>query len=426
LPCVPTALLACALLLAAPPKDATLGRLVEQLGADSWHVREAAAEALLQHGAEAADALTRALDHRDAEVRHRARNLLAQLRWHPPPGLPAALAAALRDYADMPEDRRAAILGQVAHSAKSRAVPLLREALRNDRSLTVRKTALEHLARYDLAAAEAGLRTLTTVPRFKEWATAALGDLLVRADRVDDAIEAYELARRTDWTNTHVLAALASLYERRALWRQCIPVYRALATARPQEIQYWIRLGWCHYQLHERPQAERVWNDALERRGHTQGAYREVANAFLKTGARDKVLDVLRRGCDRHKESYELRRHLASALLAAGRTDDAIATYREAERLAPTQHQQQAISRELGRVLQRAGRLDEHVAREEAELKRMDGQIAPILEALVRRYARAGQMAKARATLARLRALYPQSDAARRAAEALQGAGAAP
>ena len=77
-------LLALAALAAGPADEATLDRLIAQLGAESWHKREAAAEHILRLGQRATPALERALEHADPEVRTRARALLARLRLPTP------------------------------------------------------------------------------------------------------------------------------------------------------------------------------------------------------------------------------------------------------------------------------------------------------------------------------------------------------
>ncbi|OPX25005.1 MAG: hypothetical protein B1H04_00910 [Planctomycetales bacterium 4484_123] len=59
---------------------ARIGRLVEQLGAEKYHLRQQAEEELIRIGPPAVKALERALKSDDAEVRARAAKALAQIR----------------------------------------------------------------------------------------------------------------------------------------------------------------------------------------------------------------------------------------------------------------------------------------------------------------------------------------------------------
>lgn len=417
---------ALAALLAPPAEGATLERLVARLGAKNWHQREAAAEDIRRVGHHAADALTRALKHPDAEVRHRARALLDELRWRPPTGLPPLLAAALKHYADLPEDRRSSTLVQMANAVAERAVPFLRKALRHDPSLSVRHTALERLARLDLRAAESDLRAVADQPRFRAWAATALGDLLARANRTDDAIVAYEKARKADPTDAGTLSALAGLYERKADWRKAITAYTALIAAKPRETGYRIKLGWAHYRLGEKPKADAIWRDALARAGHSRRAFMLVAHTYEQAGAKTKALEILRQGCAIHKADFELRRRLANALLYAGRAAEAVEAFHQAAARAPTEYQRQAITRELGRALRRSGRLEAYVERENRELAQLDRQIAALMHALARRRLADGRRDEARRLLERLTKLYPKSEEARRAAKTLAELGQKP
>jgi tetratricopeptide (TPR) repeat protein len=407
-------------LLAAPADDVGLAELVARLGSRSWHEREAAAEAILRYGLEARPALQAALGHEDPEVRHRARALLTQLRWRPPSGLPPFLAEALRHYTDLPAQRRASLLVQVANAAGERAVPLLREALRTDADPDVREKALGRLSRLDRDAAEATLAALAKEPRLKGWACAQLGDLLVNARRYDEAAAAYEKARQADRGNADVLAALARLYERQGAWRKAIPVYADLAVATPRDPRPRIRLGWCHHHLGEQLKARRVWRDTLAIAAHSRNAYRLVSHALLRAGATQDAAEVLRQACERHPQDYEMQHRLAEALLRLGQGQEALAAYRRAIDLAPTPHLRHELSRDLGRALRHEGELDGFVEQEQRELARLDADIARLMETLARRYRSANPRQKARQMLERLIELYPESEAARRAKTALE------
>lgn len=109
-------MLAALLLLAAvappPPKPSpeAIARWVEEMGDDSFAVREAASRKLLGAGEAAEAALTRALDHKDAEVRSRARALLAEFKWGVYADTPPAVVELVRQYRFGQRNERAGVV----------------------------------------------------------------------------------------------------------------------------------------------------------------------------------------------------------------------------------------------------------------------------------------------------------------------------
>ena len=86
---------------AGPPAGATpsqIARWVEQLGDDSFAVREAATKQLREVGAAAETALQAALKSTDVEVSRRAKTILEQFRWGIYPDTPEAVVKLIRSY----------------------------------------------------------------------------------------------------------------------------------------------------------------------------------------------------------------------------------------------------------------------------------------------------------------------------------------
>ena len=421
MPLLAAATLSLAVLAGQPARSAErIERLIAQLGSDDWHQREAAAAAIRPLGLYAIAPLERALKSPDPEVRFRARALLDELRWQPPKDLPPHLADALKHYPALPNERRRAVIADVAEAARARAVPFLRQVLEADPALNVRETALDHLCRLDARAAEAGLRSLAASAQRRGWALAKLGDLLVAANRIDAAVAAYEAARKAGSTKDHVPAALATLYERKADYPNAIRVYTELARQQPRVTAHTVRIGWCHWRMGHRDQAEAVWRTLLTQHHHDRDGYVLVDRIYQQTGQRARRVGLLREACRRHPHDFDLCRRLGSALVSAAKVREAIPVYRRAVELAPSDYQRRAVSRELGLVLRAAGRAADYLEHEERELKKLDREIAPAMRRLAERLIAAGDRARARRLLQRLIHLYPDSPEARWATPTLR------
>ncbi|MFO0842038.1 MAG: hypothetical protein U0797_06500 [Gemmataceae bacterium] len=109
-------MLAALLLLAAvapppaKPSPEAIARWVEEMGDDSFAVREAASRKLLGAGEAAEPVLARALTHKDAEVRSRARAILAEFKWGVYADTPPAVVEMVRQYRFGQRNERAAVV----------------------------------------------------------------------------------------------------------------------------------------------------------------------------------------------------------------------------------------------------------------------------------------------------------------------------
>ncbi len=98
------ALLACLVAFPAsaaappPPSAAQIARWIVELGDDEFATRQAASRQLRAAGEPAEAALEKAADSSDAEVRKRARAILADFRWGIYPSTPDAVVALIRKY----------------------------------------------------------------------------------------------------------------------------------------------------------------------------------------------------------------------------------------------------------------------------------------------------------------------------------------
>ena len=411
------------LFAAAPPGEQPSDHWAAQLGAARWQEREAASQRLLEIGKEAVPALERAIESKDPEVRHRAHLLLDRIRWQTDVALPQSLASAMEQFSSLADEQRLNLLTRVANELRDEAAPVLRRVLRTDPSTPVRRVALDRLIAIDPVSAEAELRQLADQPAGSPWAGAALGDLLTRLGKEDQAIAAYESSRKANPKDTQVAVSLARAYERRNDWAKARDLYAELAAARPDAVLYRMNLGRCLYRLGEQAKAETVWKGLLEARGAGSNAYLWLANTYQSVGAPDKALAILREGAEKNPHDMALVRYLASALNREGKTDEAIATYEKALRGAEVEHLRRATGFDLAYLLRQSGQLDAYLARQKAGPAEARPQGILLLRSLAESYLDMGDRAAAASVLRRFRALYPQGADAQWAAETLKRIG---
>jgi len=417
-----------ALAAAAPREEPGVEPWIAQLGSPSWEEREAASEKLLDAGKTALAPLERALQSPDAEVRHRARELLERLRWHVPAGLSPTLIAAMEQFPALPDGQRMALVGRVANELRSDAlgslrpegVAFLRQVLRTDPSPAVRNMASERLMGAAPEVAETELRALAGQAATAAWAAATLGDLLARQGRDAEAIEAYERARKAGAKEPEVAAALGDLYERRRQFPKARDLYEELAAAEPDNVGYRMRLGRCHYLLKEPAKAEAVWTAILRAKGAEPRSYLWVANAYMGVGDREKGVSVLREGHEKHPNDMGLLRYLGSMLARDRKLDEAIALYEKALRGSDAEHLRRVTSAELAYLLRQSGQLDAYLQRQQAPQPGQDASALTVLRRLAEAYLSAGELPAARRVLLRLQAIAPDTDDGRWATATLR------
>jgi tetratricopeptide (TPR) repeat protein len=91
----------------SPPSKEQIARLIEQLGADDFDVREKASQSLWQAGEAAEAALKAALKSTDAEVARRAQNLLERISWGITPSTPEPVVKLITQYRGGDDNARA-------------------------------------------------------------------------------------------------------------------------------------------------------------------------------------------------------------------------------------------------------------------------------------------------------------------------------
>ncbi len=116
---------------------AKIARLVKDLGAESFDVREKATAELSVIGDAALPALEEAVRSPDAEVRSRAELLLKDIRWRLPKALAERLGVFAREFAgyrDADPDRQMGLLAEFQSLAPSEAERYILMAFKEDRS----------------------------------------------------------------------------------------------------------------------------------------------------------------------------------------------------------------------------------------------------------------------------------------------------
>ncbi len=119
---------------AAPPPT-VIARWIEELGDDEFTVREAASRKLQNAGQLAEPALQKALNHTDAEIRLRAKTILAELKWGILPNTPEPIAELIRSYRAAARSERGEVLRKLLAAGEPGCRAVVRIAYAEDDAL---------------------------------------------------------------------------------------------------------------------------------------------------------------------------------------------------------------------------------------------------------------------------------------------------
>lgn len=175
------------------PLEQEIQSLVQDLGHERYDVREEATEKLRRIGLPALEALERAAESDDPEVRTRARNVLRDVRLGITPDWPAETVLMVRHYDDLPEAERGDALQRIGDTLKDKAVPFLLLRMAEGRPSEATR-ALDCLRRINTEEAHKRVIELLKEPKSTEQ-QAALAWALARTGRALEALQVLERSR---------------------------------------------------------------------------------------------------------------------------------------------------------------------------------------------------------------------------------------
>jgi tetratricopeptide (TPR) repeat protein len=162
------------------PIDRLIERLVADLSAERYDTREQATESLRRIGRPALEALERAAESDDPEVRTRAREVLEDVRLGITPDWPSEMILLARHYDQLPDQERQQALYRMGQMLGVRAVPFLVQRLASENPNEAR-AAIAGLQ--NIRDDEAARQTIALIPEPKTvfqtqalaWARARTG-----------------------------------------------------------------------------------------------------------------------------------------------------------------------------------------------------------------------------------------------------------
>ncbi|MFP4058539.1 MAG: TPR end-of-group domain-containing protein [Candidatus Brocadiia bacterium] len=182
---------------AAKGAEPSIARLIERLGSEDPAARQEAMEALAARGEEATEALEKAREAPDPEVRWRAAEALHRIRWRISPEVAARIGDLMHDFRARSVAERERICHDLAMAGLDRAVPTLTRILKTDPSRTVRQGAARALVLLGDPGLEALLEAGAKTEGLERYTVAVhihLGNSYLERKEFEKALQHYRRA----------------------------------------------------------------------------------------------------------------------------------------------------------------------------------------------------------------------------------------
>ncbi len=164
----------------------------------------------------------------------------------------------------------------------------------------------------------------------------------------------------TEQTNTEQYERLAQLYMKEKRYPEAIAVYRQLIQMKPEMDSFVLCLAWALKDNGEVEEAvqqfEKLFQKELARKLFTGFAFDELVRLFRETKQYDRLVGVCERAVAVQKKDVHLRHTLGDAYLRAGRHGEALAVF---EALAAEEPDSSVFHASVGSALVAAGRYDD-------------------------------------------------------------------
>ena len=212
--------------------------------------------------------------------------------------------------------------------------------------------ALADEQRGRLAAAEATLRRILDTPDRSAAATVALGRLLCRQGRHDEAIQALQAALTGRNDPSQLWFALANAYYLAGRPEDALDGYRQAARLAPRDGRIPAAMANVYHRQGQLEAAAAALGDAIAMGGADPHLYQNRGYLLLQLGRPDEALAVFRDAAARFDTHAPLWTALGNLLFQTGQGEEALAALKHAVTLAP---QDAYIRKNLARKLHKAG-----------------------------------------------------------------------
>ncbi|EXJ14119.1 TPR domain protein, putative component of TonB system [Imhoffiella purpurea] len=198
-----------------------------------------------------------------------------------------------------------------------------------------RDRILERLAMGRFSEAEDLARQFSAREPGDAFGWKVLGTLLVRSERIDEAISVLQRARTLDPQDGETLNSLARAHQSLGAMAEAVDLYRAALTRQPESAEIWNNLGMALKELGRLDGALVSVDQALKLHPGYVKAHNNRGALLAESGRLDEALECFERALaidSEHTGSYKGR---GAVLLRLGRMDEAILSYLQALTLQP-------------------------------------------------------------------------------------------
>ncbi len=312
--------------------DTEIDRLVEQLGHDEYEMRQAAQKRLVDIGPPAEEAVRKALEHPDPEIRRRADIILKQIKWQLSgeyrERLGGEVAERWRNWETLEDEERMRLFVGCIWILGDDADALCFKVLRHEKSAVIIRRATRWFAESGRGEHIAELLKISEERR-DDGILFAAASLALRCGRPDIAINAL---KKSEYVDVELGLLVAGLYEQKGAYEKAEELYRQLSDLEPRNIHFGLKLA--EMSMH-RGKKEKALETLLKmsRDNPSAEALLTVLNALNEYGFNDEAAKIADKAARKFGD-YRFSLAMAGAAEKSNNGKGAIRYYFEALRYA--------------------------------------------------------------------------------------------
>jgi len=212
-------------------------------------------------------------------------------------------------------------------------------------------------------------------PSILSQAVFSMADMYMRDNKLDSAIALYEKAVAVLPKNEDLLSRLGSLYNQKMDYDKVAEIYQKLTELRPDNTWYFQMLSSALNSAGKKDKAVEVWNNLIAKKPNDANILNQASNFFVGINDMDNAIPLAEKAVNADSANTGYMQNLAGLYARAEKFDKAEATYKKILETAKDQWMKDWANGELLNIYQKQNKLDDVMAKYEAELAKNPNDI---------------------------------------------------
>ncbi len=206
-------------------------------------------------------------------------------------------------------------------------------------------------------------------------AISALGDAYAQENKIDEAMELYKKALNIVPEDENLLNRMGMLYNQKADYEASMVIYEKLSNLKPDNMWYLQMLSESLAKSGKKDKADGIWKDLIAKRDSDANLLMQAANFYSNENNMENAISLAEKALKLDANNIGYTQNIASFYAKGEKFDKAEEAYKKVLNMAKDQWLKDLANTELLNIYQKQNRIDEVLAKSEADLEKNQGDI---------------------------------------------------